>query len=136
MVDREHTDRQGAPSQGYEVGYGKPPVKSQFKPGQSGNRNGRPTRESTTIGGIATKLLLEKKTVKLSGKETKMSVTEILINRLIDLASKGNMKAIKELFLMLEKGQDQNSKLPVDIRKMSDQQLYVFADRVRQQMRK
>ena len=26
----------------YEVGYGKPPRKSQFKPGQSGNPKGRP----------------------------------------------------------------------------------------------
>ena len=25
----------------YEVGYGKPPKKHQFKPGQSGNRQGR-----------------------------------------------------------------------------------------------
>ena len=27
---------------GYEVGYRKPPKHSQFKPGQSGNPNGRP----------------------------------------------------------------------------------------------
>ena len=26
----------------YEVGYGKPPKHTQFKPGQSGNRKGRP----------------------------------------------------------------------------------------------
>lgn len=28
----------------YAVGYGKPPVASQFKPGQSGNRRGRPVK--------------------------------------------------------------------------------------------
>ena len=29
-------------NQKYEVGYGKPPVHTQFKPGQSGNPKGRP----------------------------------------------------------------------------------------------
>lgn len=30
------------PSQPYQVGYGKPPAHSRFKPGQSGNPSGRP----------------------------------------------------------------------------------------------
>jgi hypothetical protein len=30
---------------GYEIGYAKPPVKSQFKPGQSGNVKGRPRKK-------------------------------------------------------------------------------------------
>lgn len=30
------------PSEDYEVGYGKPPKRSQFKKGQSGNPEGRP----------------------------------------------------------------------------------------------
>ena len=29
-------------SDGYEVGYAKPPAENRFKPGQSGNPNGRP----------------------------------------------------------------------------------------------
>jgi hypothetical protein len=33
-----------ATSDDYEVGYKKPPVHSQFKPGQSGNLSGRPKR--------------------------------------------------------------------------------------------
>ena len=30
----------------YEIGYGKPPKHHQYKPGHSGNRNGRPKRKS------------------------------------------------------------------------------------------
>ncbi len=37
----------------YEVGYGKPPVASQFKPGQSGNRKGRPRKERQGFREIA-----------------------------------------------------------------------------------
>jgi hypothetical protein len=35
---------QGAPAQSYEVGYGKPPVATRFKKGESGNSKGRPKR--------------------------------------------------------------------------------------------
>jgi uncharacterized protein DUF5681 len=31
----------------YKVGYGRPPLRSQFKPGQSGNPSGRPKRRRT-----------------------------------------------------------------------------------------
>ena len=33
----------------YEVGYGKPPVASQYKPGQCGNPGGRPKGSKTSL---------------------------------------------------------------------------------------
>ena len=39
--DRKALARRPAASS-YEVGYGKPPAKNRFKPGQSGNPKGRP----------------------------------------------------------------------------------------------
>ena len=41
----------------YEVGYGKPPKKSRFKPGTSGNPRGRPVRDRTMLGKIVEGML-------------------------------------------------------------------------------
>jgi hypothetical protein len=38
---RERPSLQAQKSDDYDVGYGKPPVHSRFKPGQSGNSKGR-----------------------------------------------------------------------------------------------
>jgi Family of unknown function (DUF5681) len=41
MPKRKTTGSTGDDNKGYEVGYGKPPTHSQFRPGQSGNPAGR-----------------------------------------------------------------------------------------------
>ena len=41
MRDAKKTNRKGAEGN-HEVGYGKPPKHTRFKPGQSGNSKGRP----------------------------------------------------------------------------------------------
>ena len=43
----------------YDVGYGKPPVKDQFKPGQSGNPKGRPSRAQQARGRLLRDMLIE-----------------------------------------------------------------------------
>ena len=42
MTDKRQKLPVTRPGAGYEVGYGKPPEASRFRPGQSGNPNGRP----------------------------------------------------------------------------------------------
>jgi hypothetical protein len=39
MSERNEKASTGDDSNGYEVGYGKPPAHSRFQPGQSGNRS-------------------------------------------------------------------------------------------------
>ena len=48
---KSEKDRGCSMSRDYEIGYGKPPKKHQFKPGQSGNRKGRPkgTKNTATL---------------------------------------------------------------------------------------
>lgn len=48
MTGRDQKNREGITARpGYEVGYGKPPTHSRFKPGQSGNPRGRPKGAKT-----------------------------------------------------------------------------------------
>ena len=47
----ETTDRNSSSEQRYEVGRGKPPVHTRWKPGQSGNPGGRP-KHSRNFGTI------------------------------------------------------------------------------------
>src|SRR5262249_14774659 len=86
-------------SKPYEVGYGKPPVKSQFKKGESGNPGGRPIAkfdlpdfQSTYI-----KELRAPVTVIENGKKKKMTQLQAVIKSHITQALKGDKTAIKQI---------------------------------------
>lgn len=82
----------------YSVGRGKPPIKSRFKPGQSGNPRGRPARKSDLTTRIGKKLAL-KRSVVISGIRVELSIEDILLERLIERAAKGDVKV---LFFLLD----------------------------------
>lgn len=62
------------PQTKYKVGYRKPPKKSQFQKGKSGNPRGRPKRENSfkTLQRIIADELLEVVTILVNGKPCKM----------------------------------------------------------------
>lgn len=78
----------------YEVGYGKPPKHSRFKPGQSGNPKGRPRGEK---GFEATlKRELDRKVlVTLNGRSTEISRADAMMKRVVEQGMKGNLRAIR-----------------------------------------
>src|SRR4051812_7925385 len=80
----------------YEVGYKKPPKHSQFKPGQTGNSNGRP-RGSKGFATILHEILSEKITVRTAGGERKVRRMEALLLKQVEAAGKGNMRAMEKL---------------------------------------
>ena len=76
----------------YQVGFGKPPKATQFKPGQSGNPTGRPK------GGKGVKTIMRaiadrKLTMTVDGKKRRVSRLEALFERLIHDALKGDARA-------------------------------------------
>ena len=80
------------PGDPYEVGFGKPPERTRFKRGRSGNPKGRP-RKKPDLHSELTKVLREKVTVE--GKQEKVTVQYALLLRLRDQALRGELWAQK-----------------------------------------
>ena len=83
----------------YEVGYGKPPKKTQFKKGASGNPKGRP-KGSQNFNELASKLLWKKVAITQNGKPIKVPYIEALMTKIMAMAGSGDHKAIKLLWEM------------------------------------
>lgn len=84
------------PNQDYDVGYGKPPKHSQFKPGKSGNPNGRPNG-AKSLSTLLRKALNERIEVNKGGKRLKRSKLDIAIEQLVNKAAGGDIKAFVQL---------------------------------------
>lgn len=98
MTDRDKPGDPDLRGASYDIGYRRPPRHTQFKPGQSGNRRGRPrgTRKFSTLFG---EKLRAKVRIRDGGRP--MAVREILINNLVASALKGDPKARDQLIKLL-----------------------------------
>ncbi len=89
----------GSDDNGYEVGYGKPPKRSQFPPGVSGNK-GRRKKQSESQKAMVARIRDE--IVEIGGQ--KMDKLEIAIRSVFNTTIKGGKpRDLKILFEMLEK---------------------------------
>jgi hypothetical protein len=103
----------------YEIGFGRPPKASRFKPGQSGNPRGRPRRKPTFKDDFNAELR-EPLLVHENGLEQSLSKQRALIKALMALAIKGNVRAMNAVLAAtrnLDLGQDEpaNAVDPVDL---------------------
>ena len=80
----------------YEVGYGKPPQRTRFKKGQSGNPKGRPrgSRNATTILNEA---LQERVVVTTNGRQRSATKLEVIFTQLVNKAAQGDHRATQLL---------------------------------------
>jgi uncharacterized protein DUF5681 len=111
------------------VGYGRPPKKHQFKPGQSGNKRGRPKgakNESTILREI---LLQRKVPMRDGGRMRKVQVLEGMLLRFAEDSLKGNTKSAAFLlnrFGQYVSGEIQRDGLNPDDREILDSYLGKF----------
>src|SRR5262245_8154931 len=103
----------------YEVGYGKPPREHRFKPGQSGNRKGRPKGTKNTAI-LLEDLFNRKIEVRTGGSVRKISLREAMLTRFAEAALKGDVKAATFL-LQLEEQQKGKSMVRHDIMLKSEE---------------
>src|SRR5215218_3833672 len=76
----------------YEVGFGKPPVHSRFRKGQSGNPSGRPRRQhdSQRAKAIAMEEAYRPVTIRDGDKVRKIPAIQAVHRAQVALAAKGN----------------------------------------------
>jgi hypothetical protein len=98
--------------QQYEVGYKKPPERTRFRKGQSGNPRGRPTG-SKNLATILAKALDEMVTVAENGKRRRIPKRVAIVTQLVNRSAQSDLKAIQILLGMIHdierRGEDEAS---------------------------
>ena len=100
---RPKTKRTSGPSStdgSYEVGFAKPPKEHQFKPGKSGNRNGRPL-DTVKLASVLGKAIQEQREVIIGGRKTRMTNMEIMLRKTMEKANGGDAKSFSLIMSLL-----------------------------------
>jgi len=107
------------PSPHYEVGYGKPPIQSRFKPGQSGNPLGRPkgSRKKPNMPALNEErlksIILEEayRSIRINDSDRQISIpmAQAIVRSLAVNAAKGNQRA-QRLFTELLAATERDNK--------------------------
>ncbi len=93
---------------GYRVGYGKPPLNTQFKKGTSGNPNGRP-KGTLNLDTIVRREAGRKIRLREGDKVRSVSRVEAIVMKIIEGALKGDPKAVGNFMKLsgaLQRGHD------------------------------
>ncbi|HWZ80051.1 MAG TPA: DUF5681 domain-containing protein [Candidatus Sulfotelmatobacter sp.] len=91
------------------VGYGRPPLATRFKKGQSGNPNGRP-RGILNFTTTLRKAMRERVVINEHGKRKLVTKLEAAVKQLVNQAASGNQRAGRFLFELaqqIDKTEDQ-----------------------------
>lgn len=86
----------------YRVGYKQPPLAMRFKPGQSGNRKGRP-KGTKSLPKVLAETLARRVTVRENGKPRRMRMLDVLIQKLINDAARGELRAMRLILDLCER---------------------------------
>ena len=81
---------------GYDVGYGRPPVHTRFKPGESGNPRGRP-KGSLNLISLLRKALHDRVEVVKQGRVKRISKFELALTQMVNRAVKGDARAMQQI---------------------------------------
>ena len=92
MADSKKSSTSDSQTDDYEVGYGKPPKHTQFRPGQSGNPKGRP-KGSKNLKTELAEVLAETVVVREGDVTRKVSKRRALLTSQANRAIKGDAKS-------------------------------------------
>src|ERR1700738_1463958 len=90
MADDEHD---------YKVGPGRPPLRTRFKKGQSGNPGGRRKKQ---LSALLADALNEPVLVTIDGERRKITKREAVVHQLVDKSTSADLRATKMLLDMMK----------------------------------
>jgi Family of unknown function (DUF5681) len=90
----------------YSVGYQCPPRANQYKPGTSGNPNGRPKGSLNLIAALQRELR-RPVVVNEHGRRRTITMLEAALKQLVNKSASGDMNATKLLLALLRAGEEQ-----------------------------
>jgi len=109
----------------YEIGYAKPPVRTQFQKGDAGNRKGRKKGSMNTLS-ILGKLLDSKIFITQDDKQHKVSKRQALLLRTVNDALKGCPKATQIILphvFAVDAKREENEKIKAQTLGKSDREI-------------
>jgi hypothetical protein len=89
----------------FDVGRGRPPKHSRFKPGTSGNPRGRPKRKPSALGEIANDVFNTSIRYPDDGRLKKATRREVSLKTLVNHALSGNIAAAEMLLKLRSRAQ-------------------------------
>jgi hypothetical protein len=89
----------------YEVGFGKPPKQHRFQRGNKMARRGKGAGKKTsfTMSEIITKAVTQRRQIKRGDRVVDMQVAEIMIERLIQMATTGTARDVGYILGLIDK---------------------------------
>ena len=102
MSDQSQAPKPSKPNdaQTHSVGYGRPPVHSRFKPGQSGNPKGR-RKGQRNVGTVVDGELSQRIKVREGNRTRSLTKLDAFVVTLVNAALKGDAKAWASLINLL-----------------------------------
>lgn len=104
----------------YEIGYGRPPKETRFKPGRSGNPHGR-TKGSMNLETILTRALNVKVAVETPCDTKRITKREAIALQLVNRALAGDSKSMQALLPLIVKIDERNNKIAKMLEDVSKQ---------------
>jgi uncharacterized protein DUF5681 len=101
MSEQTRSSKASRPNGGDSaVGYGKPPVHTRFKPGQSGNPKGR-RKGQRNVHTVVDEVLSQRITIREGNRTRSVSKLDAVIVTMVNAALKGDAKAQASLIAMM-----------------------------------
>jgi hypothetical protein len=100
MPENSSSDDDDTPDD-YDVGYGRPPKETRFKPGKSGNPRGRPKKKRHFRAALRDALEGRVEVVNEAGVKRRIPAIDVIMNGLVKDAARRKPAAMRQIFQLI-----------------------------------